>query len=330
MSSVVQDGWDRVTINYITTIALTLLYYDYVLTLDRERRLVWSRCSFQWGTILFFLNRYCGVIGHALVLIQKFAQSNSPLYHFCKPLYLYHQILAVVMQAIIGLAFVTRTYALYDRSRTVLIGLVSLAFSGIAFGSYMLSQAQRKATPVAPVPEGTIGCWGYLSWSQSWRLAAAWSTVMIFDLIVVVMTLVRTIKINRRSGKKHALTRVLMRDGVVYFGVISLAMLSNIITFLCGSEVTRGSPTTATNVLASVMVSRLMLNLREQGERSATTTLTAGTNSAQMSTTSLRTLTNIEEADEAEIYEVPNHQEDVEMVQIVDRSKTENPAEHRV
>lgn len=43
-------------------------------------------------------------------------------------------------------------------------------------------------------------------------LAVAWSTVMIFDLIVVLMTLVRTIKINR-SGKHHALTRVLMRDG---------------------------------------------------------------------------------------------------------------------
>lgn len=60
------------------------------------------------------------------------------------------------------------------------------------------------------------------------------------------------------------------------------------------------------------------------------TTLTAGTNSAQMSTTSPRTLTNIEETDEAEIYEVPNHQEDVETVQIVDRSKTGNPAEHLV
>lgn len=72
-------------------------------------------------------------------------------------------------------------------------------------------------------------------------LAVAWSTVMIFDLIVVVMTFVRTIKINRRSGKKHTLTQVLMRDGkviscnasgwslssyvgVVYFGYISFLL----------------------------------------------------------------------------------------------------------
>jgi hypothetical protein len=41
----------------------------------------------------------------------------------------------------------------------------------------------------------------------------AWSTVMIFDLVVIVMTLVRTIQINRRSGEKRTLKHVLMQDG---------------------------------------------------------------------------------------------------------------------
>jgi len=36
---------------------------------------------------------------------------------------------------------------------------------------------------------------------------------MIFDLVVVVMTLVKTIQINRRSGKDRTLTHVLIRDG---------------------------------------------------------------------------------------------------------------------
>lgn len=44
-------------------------------------------------------------------------------------------------------------------------------------------------------------------------LAVAWGGAMTFDLVVVVMTLVKTIKINRRTGGGYALTRVLMRDG---------------------------------------------------------------------------------------------------------------------
>lgn len=44
-------------------------------------------------------------------------------------------------------------------------------------------------------------------------LAVAWSNIVIFDLVVVVMTLVRTIQINRRSVRDHTLTHLLIRDG---------------------------------------------------------------------------------------------------------------------
>lgn len=94
---------------YATCLVLTtayhpaLLYYDYLLTFDRERRLFWSRRSFkQWGSLLFFLNRYCGVLGHAPVIIQTFSPPESAPYRFCPGLRLYHQILAIVMQTIVG------------------------------------------------------------------------------------------------------------------------------------------------------------------------------------------------------------------------------------
>ena len=82
-----------------------LLYYDYILTIGCERRLFWSKRSLkQWGSILFFLNRYCGVLGHAPVFIQLFAMPGSALHTLCKPVYSYHQFLAVVMQSIVARA----------------------------------------------------------------------------------------------------------------------------------------------------------------------------------------------------------------------------------
>ena len=51
---------------------------------------------------MFFFNRYFGVIGHVPVFIQLFARPGSTLYSFCKPVRLYHQILAIIMQAIIA------------------------------------------------------------------------------------------------------------------------------------------------------------------------------------------------------------------------------------
>ena len=82
-----------------------LLYYDYALTVDRERRLFWSRQGLkQWGSLLFFLNRYCGVIGHAPVVVQAFASPRSAMFTLCGPLQSYHQILAIAMQTIVGCA----------------------------------------------------------------------------------------------------------------------------------------------------------------------------------------------------------------------------------
>ena len=42
--------------------------------------------------------------------------------------------------------------------------------------------------------------------------AVAWCGVAVFDFIVVIMTLVRTVQINR-SSSDHSLTHILIRDG---------------------------------------------------------------------------------------------------------------------
>lgn len=80
-----------------------LLYYDYALTIDSEWRLFWSRSSSgRWGSILFFLNRYCGVLGNIPLFIQVLARPGTSLYSLCRPLHLYHEALAGLVQLFVG------------------------------------------------------------------------------------------------------------------------------------------------------------------------------------------------------------------------------------
>lgn len=153
----------------IATCRLALLYYDYALTFGRECNLFWSLNSFKrWGSILFFLNRYCGVIGHTLIFAQVFVRPDSAL---CKHLRGYHQFLAIGMQSIVACmspcshyvpyirrnpahhqtgTFIMRTYALYDRSRVVLVGLLFTALAG--FGTGIVSHGLWKyAYPFAKI-----------------------------------------------------------------------------------------------------------------------------------------------------------------------------------
>lgn len=299
--------WSRLTNQCMTSAALTLLYYDYALTFDLEHRLFWSWRSFkEWGSILFFLNRYCAAIGYSPLVVQRLALQMSPLIP-CEHVHSYREVLEFVMQSIIGLTFITRTYALYERSRVVLIGLTSLALAAIAVGAYLLSQTEKftgSAESIEPVP----GCLVLLASHQSWRVAVIWGCVLVFDFVVVILTLVKTLQLKRRSGENHTLVHVLMRDGVVYFGVITLAMMSTIITISFQSM--RGVSITLTNILASILVSRLMFNVREPLECPEMTITTTSTCSTETSTVLSLALTSVEVAEEDIIHESLDHQEE--------------------
>ncbi|KAF9777350.1 hypothetical protein BJ322DRAFT_1097000, partial [Thelephora terrestris] len=231
---------------------------------DLELRLFWSQHSFKQGDPSFsFLNRYFG----------RVVRHNSALNRICKPFFPYRQILTFMMQTVIGSIFITRTYALYNRSRAVLAGLTSLGFA---------CHCSIKHAMGSSFSGGNMNCLNSV---------LSESDVMVFDFIVVMLTLVRVIYIKRRSGKNNALTHVLIRDGVMYYGYISfllvttLAMLSTVIPLL---EKMRGVPVTMTNILAS------------SGEYSGTS---VGVASSAPSSILSRVLTNIEDVDEDVVHE---------------------------
>ena len=57
--------------------------------------------------------------------------------------------------------------------------------------------------------------------------------------------------------------------GVLYFGVITVANLVNILTFLKGEAYMRSVFPAFANIIASIMISRLMMNLRKHSTAQA-------------------------------------------------------------
>ncbi|KAI6138434.1 hypothetical protein EDD17DRAFT_394072 [Pisolithus thermaeus] len=97
-------------------------------------------------------------------------------------------------------------------------------------------------------------------------MAIAWSGQMAFDAIVFVLTLWRTLRVGR-SGNRTLLD-VLIRDGVLYFGLMTGANVANITAFLSftGRQSSAKSLVAGfTNVISSIMISRLMLDLHDLG-----------------------------------------------------------------
>ncbi|KAF9058424.1 hypothetical protein BDP27DRAFT_1432812 [Rhodocollybia butyracea] len=101
-------------------------------------------------------------------------------------------------------------------------------------------------------------------------LVYLWLGVSVLDLSVFFLTLLKTLKLRRET--QGGVVTVLMRDGVLYFGIITLTNSANMLTFgvFDGYSLNNGNkgymkgllPVFA-NIIASVMMSRLMFNLRD-------------------------------------------------------------------
>ncbi|KAF8157131.1 hypothetical protein B0H34DRAFT_712330 [Crassisporium funariophilum] len=153
---------------------------------------------------------------------------------------------------------IMRTYALYERSRKVLALYIGVSAVAVAVGCWAVLGGKTTHKPQdTSVP---IGCGVSLTHYQAIRLGAAWGGMLVFDFLVFAMTLYKSLTLPRTAGTN--LLSVLFRDGAIYFGVMMAANLGNILTFMYGGPYTRGVATTFTNIISSVMISRLMLNLR--------------------------------------------------------------------
>ncbi|KAI6158557.1 hypothetical protein EDD17DRAFT_1002047 [Pisolithus thermaeus] len=127
-----------------------------------------------------------------------------------------------------AIAMIVRVYALYDRSRYILAMLVFLAVGANAIGFLVVSS----------IPSS-----------------------LLFDVVVFGLTFWRSVH-SRTPGQKNV-SDVLLRDGSLYFAVMSVANIGNIIALLVASDNVKDVTPGFTNIVSATLISRLMLNLRD-------------------------------------------------------------------
>ncbi|RDX56614.1 hypothetical protein OH76DRAFT_402819 [Lentinus brumalis] len=224
--------------NSLAMVALTMLYYDYSLTLSMELERFWKRARLSLVSVLFVVNRYLGLLGSIPVALEYFV-------HFKPELQAYHQYYAILGQVIVGVILILRTYALYERSRRILAGLTILGLV-LSAGTLIAANVKTKAVTANTSSQYTsVGCDLSLSAEQGLRSAIGWIAMLCLDTTVIL--------------------QVLFRDGAMYYAILVVANVANILTFLAPNigDSYRGIATTITNALSTTLISRMCLNLRD-------------------------------------------------------------------
>ncbi|KAN0086132.1 hypothetical protein V8E55_007266 [Tylopilus felleus] len=148
-----------------------------------------------------------------------------------------------------------RVYALYEKSRCI-IATLSAVIAGVLGFSIPLDTSGPSSLIL---PERVIlGSFAMLTKSHE---AIVWAAQVIFDIVIFVLTVWKSYCIGKVGNR--LLLDVLLRDGAMYFAIISGVNAANIAVLLLASAPYKPVAGTFPNALNVVLVSRLVLNLQE-------------------------------------------------------------------
>ncbi|KAI0720948.1 hypothetical protein C8T65DRAFT_825985 [Cerioporus squamosus] len=212
----------------LTLAAFTVLYYDYALTVTSEIQWYWSPPSFSLSSFLFALSRYFGLLGPIPVFLEYFPADFSE--HRCRQFQLYHQVYAIMSQAIVAILLILRTYALYNCSKRMLVFLIGAHIGGGIQCLTAVLTGKSVLTNDTQLGFNTPGCNLALTNDQGIHLALAWSAMLWFDSCIFALTFWKAIQVRREVAGGLLVT--IFRDGTVYFAILVAVNIVNILTFL--------------------------------------------------------------------------------------------------
>lgn len=182
-----------------------------------------------------------------------FAQQNPS----CRSYLASRELLFFFQQILVCLILTLRTYALYCRSKRLLAWMIIIVFSlgGVTAGTFGLH------SNIVP----GFNCFESYSEEIAISPGLGWVTLLAYELLIFVLTVYR---ICKTRGLSLAMSRrnildIIFQDGAMYFAVMTLFNIPNILTYYCGSNTTRGSLATFTSCMSVTLISRLMLNLHK-------------------------------------------------------------------
>nr|VWO94734.1 Uncharacterized protein [Ganoderma boninense] len=132
--------------------------------------------------------------------------------------------------------------------------LIAFCIAGITISGWSFAQAWKQPAvnyTYSSMDLSSIGCDFSLSETQGRYFAVIWGIALAFDLAVFALTLARVAPIASKC--RGSLLTLFLRDGALYLQLY-MQLAQSVYT---------GITVTATNVIASSLITRLMLNIRD-------------------------------------------------------------------
>ncbi|OCB86876.1 hypothetical protein A7U60_g6049 [Sanghuangporus baumii] len=180
--------------------------------------------------------------------------------------------LSTITQFFVVVLLIMRVYAFYQRKAWTL--WVTIPLGTVAIGISAWSLAQVRTINLSFGPQNLFRACVPAELQTRVVFKASWFISGTFDTLIFVLTVYKTWSLcreHRQIGLQSKLSRLLMRDGAMYYGILAITNLVNVVFFLTDEntffEQSAGSNSVLSHTLTSTLLSRLVLNLREAGAK---------------------------------------------------------------
>ncbi|EKM53282.1 uncharacterized protein PHACADRAFT_259529, partial [Phanerochaete carnosa HHB-10118-sp] len=242
-----------VAVKALTLVGLTALVHDHLLTLDQEIDLIWrGRPGFV--STIFLLNRY---IVPCIIIVDVYELSgvtpSSML--FCKIWTVMQSYLTLASFMLIHVIVAIRVFALYNGRSWV------RRFLWTSGTIYFLSSTAVITLGVIAVIPSLQPDHGACVGNMPWYLWISWLPTIIFETILFILTLLALLKQedSRSFGK---LTRILFRDGMVYFVAVTVCTTFCLMVWAFAPVTLNGLARYFALAMVNIISSRMVLNLK--------------------------------------------------------------------
>jgi len=166
---------------YVDCASVTLLLYDYCLTLRSEIEYIWP-CSRSPIGLLFFVIRYPAIIDSGILMIRAFSSSSVLRYETLYKAQVYLYVAGILLS---NLLLLLRTSAIWNKNRKITVGLsltlTIVAALSIYFVIQYLSGLVFQPSPFPSAP----GC--FVEDNHN-NLYIPYASMVIFESVVLVLT----------------------------------------------------------------------------------------------------------------------------------------------
>ncbi|KAH8923344.1 hypothetical protein BT69DRAFT_1281560 [Atractiella rhizophila] len=234
-----------------------IFLWEYILTLRREWQYIWKRSPrLSVVNVAFAWNRHVGLIAQ-ITFLYFFTNVFSA--ERCRHVNFVNPALAASLFAASMIIFSVRVIALWDRSRIIIIFLIAL--STACFFTNVFAVAHYRPLPLPP---GERGCIAIATGAYSY---VAWIGPLVFDTVALCLTISPVIR-YRLQGGKMPIFNIILRDGIIYFGIVFTVNFVNFLFFVVPNIANRALHAPLSVTLTSIMCSRIVFNMRSMAAES--------------------------------------------------------------